>query len=192
VSLWGKKMGWKRFWWCENVSGTLISDSKCAIDILQNIFIPRTLKMAAGLNILILHILWAKWPLEWSTLCEASNPFSLITRSRSFLLLYGKRASYSVWCQHTRPNVRLLGIAQILIHQQIMQIRQLSSKPTSYTILQYCFRYCSVIQYMKILTLCSHAGSCNKYTTGAAKGILRLPHRWQRVVHNAGDYVEGQ
>ena len=29
-------------------------------------------------------------------------------------------------------------------------------------------------------------------TTGAAKGILRLPHRWQRVVHNAGDYCEGQ
>jgi len=27
-------------------------------------------------------------------------------------------------------------------------------------------------------------------TTGAA--ILRLPHRWQRVVHNAGDYIEGQ
>ena len=24
------------------------------------------------------------------------------------------------------------------------------------------------------------------------KGILRLPHRWQRVVHNAGDYIEGQ
>jgi hypothetical protein len=29
-------------------------------------------------------------------------------------------------------------------------------------------------------------------TTGAAKGIIRLPHRWQRVVHNAGDYIEGQ
>jgi len=29
-------------------------------------------------------------------------------------------------------------------------------------------------------------------TTGAAKGILRLPHRRQRVVHNAGDYIEGQ
>ena len=29
-------------------------------------------------------------------------------------------------------------------------------------------------------------------TTGAAKGILRLPHCWQRVVHNAGDYIEGQ
>ena len=29
-------------------------------------------------------------------------------------------------------------------------------------------------------------------TTGAAKGILRLPHRWQRVVHNAGDYIEGK
>ena len=28
-------------------------------------------------------------------------------------------------------------------------------------------------------------------TTGAAKGI-RFPHRWQRVVHNAGDYIEGQ
>jgi len=27
---------------------------------------------------------------------------------------------------------------------------------------------------------------------GAAKGILRLPHRWQRVVHNASDYIEGQ
>ena len=29
-------------------------------------------------------------------------------------------------------------------------------------------------------------------TTAAAKGILQLPHRWQRVVHNAGDYIEGQ
>ena len=29
-------------------------------------------------------------------------------------------------------------------------------------------------------------------TTGAAKGILRLPHRWQRAVHNASDYIEGQ
>ena len=29
-------------------------------------------------------------------------------------------------------------------------------------------------------------------TTGAAKVILRLPHRWQRVVHNAGGYIEGQ
>jgi len=29
-------------------------------------------------------------------------------------------------------------------------------------------------------------------TTGAAEGILRLPHRWQRAVHNAGDYTEGQ
>jgi len=29
-------------------------------------------------------------------------------------------------------------------------------------------------------------------TTGAAKVILRLPHRWQWVVHNAGDYTEGQ
>jgi len=32
----------------------------------------------------------------------------------------------------------------------------------------------------------------NISTTGAAKGILRLPHRWQRVVHNAGAYIEGQ
>ena len=29
-------------------------------------------------------------------------------------------------------------------------------------------------------------------TTGAAECILRLPHRWQRVAHNAGDYIEGQ
>ena len=29
-------------------------------------------------------------------------------------------------------------------------------------------------------------------TTGAAKGILRLPHRWKSVVHNAGNYIEGQ
>ena len=29
-------------------------------------------------------------------------------------------------------------------------------------------------------------------TTGAAKGILRLPYRWQRALHNAGDYIEGQ
>jgi len=28
--------------------------------------------------------------------------------------------------------------------------------------------------------------------TGSVKGILRLPHRWQRVVHNAGDNTEGQ
>ena len=25
---------------------------------------------------------------------------------------------------------------------------------------------------------------------GAAKGILRLPYRWQRVLHNAGHYIE--
>ena len=29
-------------------------------------------------------------------------------------------------------------------------------------------------------------------TTGAAKGILRLPHCWQQIVYNAGDYIEGQ
>ena len=29
-------------------------------------------------------------------------------------------------------------------------------------------------------------------TTGVAEGILRHSHRWQRVVHNAGDYIEGQ
>ena len=29
-------------------------------------------------------------------------------------------------------------------------------------------------------------------TTGAAEGIIRLPHRWQRVVNNAGDCIEGQ
>ena len=29
-------------------------------------------------------------------------------------------------------------------------------------------------------------------TTGAAKGILRLPYRWQRVVHKVGDLNEGQ
>jgi len=29
-------------------------------------------------------------------------------------------------------------------------------------------------------------------TTGAAKVILRLPHRWKRVVDNAYDYNEGQ
>ena len=28
--------------------------------------------------------------------------------------------------------------------------------------------------------------------TGAAKVILRLPHRWKRVVDNAYDYNEGQ
>jgi len=29
-------------------------------------------------------------------------------------------------------------------------------------------------------------------TTGAAKGILRLPYRWKWVVHIAGDYIDGQ
>ena len=28
--------------------------------------------------------------------------------------------------------------------------------------------------------------------TGSANGILRLPHRWHRVLHSAGDYFEGQ
>ena len=26
---------------------------------------------------------------------------------------------------------------------------------------------------------------------GAAKGIMRLPHRWERVLHNFGEYIEG-
>jgi len=29
-------------------------------------------------------------------------------------------------------------------------------------------------------------------TTDTAKDILRLPHRWQWVVHNAGHYIEGE
>ena len=28
--------------------------------------------------------------------------------------------------------------------------------------------------------------------TGTSKGMLRLPQRWQRVVHNAGDHIEGK
>ena len=27
--------------------------------------------------------------------------------------------------------------------------------------------------------------------TGAAKGIMQLPHRWERVLHNFGVYIEG-
>ena len=27
--------------------------------------------------------------------------------------------------------------------------------------------------------------------TGAAKGIMQLPHRWEHVVHNFGEYIEG-
>ena len=27
--------------------------------------------------------------------------------------------------------------------------------------------------------------------TGAAKGIMRLPHRCERVLHNFGEYIEG-
>lgn len=27
--------------------------------------------------------------------------------------------------------------------------------------------------------------------TGATKGIMRLPHRWERVLHNVGEYIEG-
>ena len=57
---------------------------------------------------------------------------------------------------------------------------------------RYMFRSFTVLQ-------CSHqhcvqpvASDVTINTTGAAKGILRLPYRWQRVVHNAGDYIEGQ
>ena len=27
--------------------------------------------------------------------------------------------------------------------------------------------------------------------TGAAKGIMRLPHCWERVLHNFGEYIKG-
>ena len=27
--------------------------------------------------------------------------------------------------------------------------------------------------------------------SGAAKGIMRLPHRWERVLHNFGECTEG-
>ncbi|GFU01806.1 uncharacterized protein TNCV_1523121 [Trichonephila clavipes] len=30
-----------------------------------------------------------------------------------------------------------------------------------------------------------------RFTHGAADGIQRLPHRWQRLVTVAGDYIEG-
>ena len=61
----------------------------------------------------------------------------------------------------------------------------------SFTLIQCSHQHCvqpvasdvEVVGYRSIRTI---------NTTGAAKGILRLPHRWQRVVHNAGDYIEGQ
>jgi len=37
--------------------------------------------------------------------------------------------------------------------------------------------------------VCRSVRTINK--TGAAKGIMRLPHRWERVLHNVGEYIEG-
>ena len=37
------------------------------------------------------------------------------------------------------------------------------------------------------------AVDCSVWTinkTGAAKGIMRLPHHWERVLHNFGEYTE--
>ena len=31
----------------------------------------------------------------------------------------------------------------------------------------------------------------HQHSTGAAKGIMRLLHRWERVLHNFGEYIEG-
>ena len=55
--------------------------------------------------------------------------------------------------------------------------------------------YRTVARWVKAFNEGRQAADCSIRTintTGAAKGILRLPHRWQWVVHNAGDYTEGQ
>ena len=57
-----------------------------------------------------------------------------------------------------------------------------------------CFPKCLRIAPFILLYVCNLSSKSLLYSaiTGAAKGILRLPHRWQLVVHNAGDYIEGQ
>jgi len=50
------------------------------------------------------------------------------------------------------------------------------------------FRFRTVPEILQVVDRSTR----NINTTDAAKSILRLPHRWQRVAHNAGDYTEGQ
>ncbi|KAJ4436971.1 hypothetical protein ANN_17103 [Periplaneta americana] len=49
------------------------------------------------------------------------------------------------------------------------------------------------VRFRTVTDILQAVGSCirNINRTGAATGILRLPHRWQRVVDNAGYYIEG-
>jgi len=69
------------------------------------------------------------------------------------------------------------------IYLQLIQNRYMSQ---SFTVLQCSHQHC----VQPVASDVEVVGTIN--TMGAAKGILRLPHRWQRVIHNAGDYTEGQ
>ena len=71
------------------------------------------------------------------------------------------------------------------IYLQLIQNRHMFR---SFTVLQCSHQHC--VQPVARQAVDRSIRTVN--TTGAAKGILRLPHRWQRVVHNAGDYIEGQ
>ena len=72
------------------------------------------------------------------------------------------------------------------IYLQLIQNRYMFR---SFTVLQCSHQHC----VQPVASDVEVVGSIRTInTTGAAKGILRLPHRWQRVVHNAGDYNEGQ
>ena len=99
-------------------------------------------------------------------------------------------------------NTRVGTLIVATIYLQLIQNRHMFR---SFTVLQCSHQHCvqpvasdvKVVGYLRFRTVPEILQAVDRSirtinTTGAAKSILRLPHRWQRVVHNAGDYTEGQ
>ena len=74
------------------------------------------------------------------------------------------------------------------IYLQLIQNRYMFR---SFTLIQCSHQHC-VQPVASDVEVVGYRSICTINTTGAAKGILQLPRRWQRVVHNAGNYTEGQ
>ena len=88
-----------------------------------------------------------------------------------------------------QPYTRFGTLIVATIYLQLIQNRYMF---LSFTVLQCSNQHCG-IRFRTVPEILQAVDRSIRtiITTGAAKGILRLPHRWQRVVHNAGYYIEG-
>ena len=100
--------------------------------------------------------------------------------------------SYVILLLYTRVGTLIVATIYLQLIQNRYMFRSLSLSPCDFDLIPKMKEPLRGIRFRTVPEILQAVERSIRTinTTGAAKGILRLPHRWQRVVHNAGDYIE--